>query len=83
MVILPNGKHKYTDAGNVKPVPRRLVVKLVIKSWQDISNETLAKSMKLCALALAIHGTQDDLISCFKEGKRKSFIKRTNAKLKL
>ena len=25
--------------------------------------------MKLCGLALAIDGTQDDLISCFKEGK--------------
>ena len=68
--FLANGKHKYTDAGNMKPVPRRLVVELVIKSWQDISNETLAKSMKLCGLALAYHGTQDDLISCFKEAKK-------------
>ena len=59
-----------TDAGSMKPVPRRLVVEWVIKSWQDISNETLAKSMKSCGLALAIDGTQDDLISCFKEGKK-------------
>ena len=26
--------------------------------------------MKSCGLALAIDGTQDDLISCFKEGKK-------------
>ena len=41
--------------------------------------------MKSCGLASAIDGTQDDLISCFKEEKmcsRKSFIKNTNAKLK-
>ena len=67
---LANRKHKYTDGGNMKAVPRKLVVQWVIKSWQDISNETLAKSMKLCGLALAFDGTKDDLISCFKEGKK-------------
>ena len=46
----------------MKPVPRRRVVECVIKSWLDISNKTLAKSMKSCDLALAIDGTQDDLI---------------------
>ena len=68
--LLANGKHKYTDAGNMKPVPRRLVVEWVIKSWQEISSKTFTKSMKSCGLALAIDGTQDDLISCFKEGKK-------------
>ena len=65
-----NGKYEYADAGNIKPVPRRLVVEWVIKPWQDISNKTLVKSMKSCGLALAIDGTQDDLISCFEEGKK-------------
>ena len=46
----------------MKPVPRRRVVKCVIKSWLDISNKTLAKSMKSCDLALAIDGTQDDFV---------------------
>ena len=64
------GKHVYADAGNIKPVPRRLIVKWVIKSWQAISNETVAKSMKSCGLALAVDGTEDDLDSCFKEGKK-------------
>ena len=67
---LAKGKHEYTDAGNMKPVPRRLVVEWVIESWQGISNKTLAKSMKSCDLALAIDGTQDNLISCFKKGKK-------------
>ena len=30
---LANRKHEYTDAGSMKPVPRRLVVEWVIKSW--------------------------------------------------
>ena len=67
---LENGKHEYTDAGNMKPVTRRLIVEWVIKSWQAISNETVAKSMKSCGLALAVDGTEDDLISCFKEDKK-------------
>ena len=67
---LANGKHEFTDAGNMKPVPRWLIVEWVIKSWQAISNETVAKSMKSCGLALAVDGTEDDLISCFKEGKK-------------
>ena len=66
---LANGKHEYMDAGNMKPVPRRLIVEWVIKFWQAISNETVAKSMKSCGIALTVHGTEDDLISCFKEGK--------------
>ena len=67
---LAKRKHEYTNAGNMKPVPRRLVVEWVIESWQGISNKTLAKSMKSCDLALAIDGTQDNLISCFKKGKK-------------
>ena len=51
-------------------MPRRLVCEWLIKYWQDISNETLAKFMKSCGLVLAIDGTQDYLISCFKEGKK-------------
>ena len=42
----------------------------MIKSWQAISNETVAKSVKSCGLALAVDGTEDDLISCFKEGNK-------------
>ena len=50
---LANGKHEYTAAGNMKSVPRMLVV----------PNETVAISMKSCALALSVDGTEDGLIS--------------------
>ena len=66
---LANGKHEYTAAGNMKPVPRRLVVEWIIKSREEISNETVVNSMKSCALALTVDG-DDGLITCFKEGKK-------------
>ena len=67
---LANAKHQCTPAGNMKPVPRRLVVEWVIKSWEELSNETVSSSMESCALGLAIDGSEDNLISCFKEGKK-------------
>ena len=42
----------------------------IIKSWEEISNETVANSMKSCALAFTVDGIEDGLISCFKEGKK-------------
>ena len=41
-----------------------------MESWQDVSNETLAKTTKSCGLALAVDSTQDDLISRFEEGQK-------------
>ena len=38
---LANGKHEYTNAGNMKPVPRRFIVDWVIKSWQAIPGSTI------------------------------------------
>ena len=66
----PIGKHEYTNAGNMKPVPRRFIVDWVIKSWQAIPAETVGKSMKAYGSSLAVDGTADDLISCFKKGKK-------------
>ena len=43
---LANEKHKYMNARNMKPLPRRLIVEWVIKSWQAISNKTVALSLR-------------------------------------
>ena len=67
---LSNGKHEYTDAGNMKPVPRRLVVEWVIQAWNELSSEMVAASMKSCALGLPVDGSKDEEISCFKKGKK-------------
>ena len=57
---LANTKHEFTAAGNMKAVPRRQVVELVIKM--------IAYSMKSCGIS--IDGSEDHLISCFKEGNK-------------
>ena len=66
---LANGKHEYTAAGNMKSVPRRLLVEWDL-TWSEISSETIANSMKSYGLPLAINGSDDGLISCFKNEKK-------------
>ena len=39
-------------------------------AWNEISNETIANAVKSCRLALAIDGSDNELISCFKKGKK-------------
>ena len=67
---LANAKHQFTPAGNMKPMPRRLVVEWELKSWEKLCSETVSSTMKSCAFGLAIDGSEDNLISCFKEGKK-------------
>ena len=51
----------------MKPVPRCQIVQWVLDSWQELTNDIIAKSMKSCGIALSPDGSEDDLISCFKE----------------
>ena len=67
---LVNGKHEYTNTGNMKPVSRRLIVDWVIKSWQATPAEMVAHSMKDFSLLLPVDGSQDEMISCLKEGRK-------------
>ena len=57
-----------TAAGNLKPPSRRTIVKWILKSWEQISPETIKTSFKSCAFNLAIDGAGDEKIHCFKEG---------------
>ena len=57
-----------TAAVNLKPPPRRTIVKWIFKAWGQISPETIKTSFKSCALNLAIEGAEDEKINCFKEG---------------
>ena len=81
-VIIPGGCTKYVQAqdvvwnrqfkaaGNMKSVPRRLVVEWITKSWEEISIGMMANSKKLCVLAPATDGSEDGLTSHFKEEKK-------------
>ena len=67
---LANAKHEFTAAGNMKPVPCRKIVQWVVKAWEEFSSDMITSSMKSCGLGLPVDGSEDHLISCFKEGKK-------------
>ena len=53
------GIRKETDAGNLKPLPRSMIVSWVLDSWNQFSSEMILKSFKVCALTSAIDGSKD------------------------
>ena len=69
---LANGVHKYTAAGNTKPVPRWKMVQWVLQAWERLSKEMITNPMKSCAVELAVDGSEDDKISCFHEYRKTS-----------
>ena len=67
--LATDGIHNVTNCGNLRPPPRREIVKWVIESWAQLSSELIAKSFVVCALAGAVDGSTDGEITCLKEGK--------------
>ena len=65
---LAAGVHEYTEAGNLKPVPRRKIVEWVIESWDSLPKEMVTNSFKSWALTLPTDGSQDDYIHYLKNG---------------
>ena len=63
---LANGIHEYTVQGNMKPAPRRKVVKWILNFRKSMLVELIAKSFKSWALTLPNDGQKDGQISCFK-----------------
>jgi len=66
---LANGVHQFTEAGNMKPAPRRMVVEWIINAWQKLSKDLIIDSFKGCALNIKTDGSEDGKIHCFKENK--------------
>ena len=65
---LASGVHQYTEAGNLKPASRHLVVEWILESWNWLEKNLIIKSFKSCGLDLKTDGSEDDLIHSFKEG---------------
>ena len=65
---LRNGRHQYTEAGNMRPPPRREVLKWILLALDSLSYEVIVKSFKPCALTHSLDGSEDHLIHCFKQG---------------
>ena len=53
---------KQTKLKNVviKPPPRKAIVEWIPRAWNNISCETIRKSLKSCALTIALDGDEDD-----------------------
>ena len=66
---LSSSLHQYTEAGNVKPTSRYLVVEWILESWNRLEKNLIIQSFKSCALDLKTDGSNDHLIYCFKAGK--------------
>ena len=66
---LSNGVHEFTESGNMKPVPRRLVLDWILTAWKALPKEMVESSFKKCALTIDDNGEDDEQISCFKPGK--------------
>ena len=63
---MAEGVHQYTEAGNMKPPPRKKIVQWISESWAALSKEVIVESFKSCALNLANDGSEDERIHCFK-----------------
>ena len=65
---LASGMHYYTEAGNMKPASRRLIVTWILEAWNLVDKELISRSFKSCALNLKNDGSEDNMIHCFKNG---------------
>ena len=57
---------QYTEAGNIKPPPRKKIVRWILESWAALSKKVIVESFKSCALNLANDESEDERIHCFK-----------------
>ena len=56
-----------TDAGNLKS-PSCVIVKWILKAWEELTPELVSRSFKACALNISVDRSKDDAIHCFKAG---------------
>ena len=63
---LANGVQEYTEQGNLKPPPRKLIVEWITNAWDKLSDDIIKRSFKACALNLNVDGSENSCIHCFK-----------------
>ena len=66
-VWMAEGSQEYTAQGNLKPPPGRKIIEWILEAWKNIMMDVIKSSFKSCALNIAIDGSEDELIHCFKE----------------
>lgn len=65
---MASGVQECTEAGNMRPPPRKTIVEWVLTAWARLPTEANTKSFKSCALNLGVDGSQDSDIHCSKKG---------------
>ena len=61
MAIATNGLNMATEEGNLKSPPRKLIIEWILQAWIELDSDMIKKSMKSCAINLAIDGSEDTL----------------------
>ena len=64
---MAEGSQEYTAQGNLKAPPRRKIMEWILEAWKNVRIDVIKSSFKSCALNIAIDGSEDELIHCFKE----------------
>ncbi len=64
---MEKGEKSYTNAGNIRAPDLRVLLTWIYESWQNLSEEMIIKSFKVCGVSNALDGSEIDLIHCFKE----------------
>ena len=59
--------HSFTAVGNIRATPWREIVKWIPVSWDGLDKTMIINSFKSCALTVAVDGSEDRHINCFKE----------------
>ena len=64
---MAEGSQEYTAQGNLKAPPRRKIIEWILEAWKNVRIDVIKSSFKSCSLNIAIDGSEDELIHCFKE----------------
>ena len=58
--------HYYTETGNMKATSRHFIVTWILEAWAQLDKKLIIRSLKLETLTLKNHGSNDNIIRCFK-----------------
>ena len=64
---MAEGSRECTAQFNLKAPPRRKIIEWILEAWENVRIDVIKLSFKSCALNIAIDGSEDELIHCFKE----------------
>ena len=63
---IASGMHYCTETGNMKATSRHFIVTWILEAWAQLDKKLIIRSLKLGTLTLKNHGSNDNIICCFK-----------------